>query len=138
MRPLLLVLVLVVAVLPAAARVHAQPVQYGKWEVTTKVDMPGLPMDMPPVTHTQCLTEDDMTPHTPETQENCETDFEVDGNTVHYTVTCEQPEGTMRGEGSSTYTDDTMMGSMRMVMQSDEGTMEMTHEYSGRYIGPCE
>ncbi len=135
MRHLFLLLVaclLLVAAAPASAQM-----KYGKWEITTKVNMPGMPMEMSPMTHTQCLTEDDMMPQAEQPDHNCETESRVDGNTVHYTVTCDTPEGSMRGEGTSTYTDGTMSGSMHMVMEG-ENAMEMTQEYSGRYLGPCE
>ncbi|TVM15636.1 hypothetical protein DPQ33_14645 [Oceanidesulfovibrio indonesiensis] len=136
MRNLLLLFVaglLLVAAAPASAQI-----KYGTWEITTKVSMPGMPMEMPAMTHTQCLTEDGMTPQAEQPDHNCETESRVEGDTVHYTVICDSPEGSMRGEGTATYAGDTMSGSMHMVMEGDDGDMEVTQEYSGRYLGPCE
>ena len=46
--------------------------QEGKWEITTKVEMPGMPMNMPPMTHTQCLTKDDFVPQNSQSGEECQ------------------------------------------------------------------
>ena len=34
----------------------------GMWEITTKWDMPGMPMEMPSVTFTQCLSRENTVP----------------------------------------------------------------------------
>ena len=46
-----------VAALAIAASVLAQgPRLDGKWEIITEVDLPGMPMKMPPMTVTRCVT----------------------------------------------------------------------------------
>ena len=50
-------------VLAAVSVSYAGPdMKEGKWEMTTKMEMPGMPMEMPPVTYTQCLTKTDFVP----------------------------------------------------------------------------
>ena len=44
-------------VLPAAAFAQG-PRRDGKWEVKMQTEMPGMPMQMPPVTLTQCITKE--------------------------------------------------------------------------------
>ncbi len=34
----------------------------GKWEITTQMEMPGMPMAMPAFTHTQCMTSEQNVP----------------------------------------------------------------------------
>lgn len=136
MRHLCLMLI-VAALLAAAGTASAQQIKYGKWEITTKVNMVGMPMDMPPMTRTQCLTEEDLTPRTEQPNDNCTTDYTVDGNTVHFTMACDTPEGKLKGEGMAIYEGETMKGSLTMVMHG-ENEMEMTHDYEGHYLGPCD
>ena len=51
---------LVVAVLAIGIVALAQgPRRDGKWEVTTEMDMPGMPMKMPPFTNIQCVTKEE-------------------------------------------------------------------------------
>src|SRR3954468_8229924 len=34
----------------------SSPMREGNWETTMKMNMPGMPMDMPPMKQTQCIT----------------------------------------------------------------------------------
>lgn len=45
----------------------------GLWEITVKMDMPGMPMQMPAMTHTQCITKKDLIPQKPEKNQDCKT-----------------------------------------------------------------
>jgi len=42
----------------------------GMWEITMKMDMPGMSMEMPPVTFNQCLTKKDLVPQKKEKNED--------------------------------------------------------------------
>ncbi|MDX9709788.1 MAG: hypothetical protein RBT64_09555 [Trichloromonas sp.] len=44
---------------PAAGQVDMQD---GQWEITTRVEMPGIPVQIPPMTVSQCITQKDLIP----------------------------------------------------------------------------
>ena len=63
--------------------------QEGKWEITTKTEMVGMSMSMPPMTRTQCLTKKDLVPQDSQQGSECKiTDTKVVGNTVTWTIKC--------------------------------------------------
>lgn len=126
-------------IFPMAFLAFAQPdMREGMWEITTQIEMPGMPMQMPAVTYTQCITKDDLIPQDPQPDQECETiDYKIDGNTVTYKIECSSQGGQIKGQGTATYHDDTMSGSMQMTI-SEQAHMEMSYEYSGRWIGECQ
>ena len=69
----------------------------GRWEVKTEMEMPGMPMKMPPMTTTQCVTKeqaDDPSGACPGrgAPNNCKVfDYKVTGNTVTWSMKCEGP-----------------------------------------------
>ena len=63
-RNLALFVLVCAFVLPAYA---AGPAKAGKWQTTIEMEMEGMPMKMPPVTNTHCITKEQA-----ESAENCE------------------------------------------------------------------
>jgi len=132
----------VLGLMVAAASVSAAGpnIQEGKWQITTKVDMPGMPADMPQqtFTHTECLTKDDYVPRGSQTSGSggdCEIrDVRRDGNTVTWTMHCNTGQGEMNGKGSITYNGDSFEGTIESVMSG----MQMTQHLNGQRIGDCE
>jgi hypothetical protein len=123
-------------VVPAYA---AGPVKPGKWETTMEMEMPGMPMKMPPITVSHCITKEQA--ENPENavprndrQKDCKiSDMKVDGNTVSWKMTCEKSQTS--GTGSITYSGDSYTGHMDMKMAGDR---EMHMKYSGKYLGACD
>ncbi len=111
--------------------------QEGLWEITVKMEMPGMPMNMPSMTHTQCITNEDMVPSgSPQQAEECKiTRTKMEGDTVTWTMECDSPEGKTRATGKIIYSGNTFKGTIKMTMK--EG-MEMTQHLSGRRIGNCK
>lgn len=106
----------------------------GQWEITSKVEMPGMPMNLPPSTHTQCITNENLVPRGAQEGGECKiADTKVKGDTVTWTMECDTPEGKTRATGEITYKGDTFKGTIKMRMQG----MEMTHHLSGRRVGNC-
>ena len=69
----------------------------GLWEITTKAEMKGMPMQMPATTMKQCMTKKDMTPKPekqPKGQECTMKDQKVSGDTVTYTMECKSADST--------------------------------------------
>lgn len=115
----------------------ASPQKAGKWQSTMQMEMPGMPVKLPPVTVTTCLSEEDVKdpqksiPNDPKS--DCKFgDVNVDGNTMSWTMEC--PKQGMKGKGSMTYENDTYSGQMDMSV----GEQEMKMKYSGKYLGACD
>jgi hypothetical protein len=115
------------------------PQRDGRWEVRMEMEMPGMPMKMPPMTTTQCVTKeqaDDPQRSVPQgrgNQNNCKvSDYKVSGNTVTWSMKCEGPEA-MSGTGEITYGQNTYEGTMKMTREGQT----MTMKYSGKRLGDC-
>jgi hypothetical protein len=101
------------------------------------MEMPGMQMNMPPMTHTQCITENDYVPQTSQPGEECKiTKTRVSGDTVTWTMHCRGEGGEMNGTGKVTYRGDTFEGKISMSMAPSG--MSMTIYTNGRRIGDCD
>ncbi|HEX6087132.1 MAG TPA: DUF3617 family protein [Thermoanaerobaculia bacterium] len=123
-----------IAVAPAGAAENPQ--KPGKWKVSMQMEIPGMPIKMPPVNFEICLTEEDLkdpkkaVPNDPKS--DCKVgDYTVDGKTVTWTVDC--PKQNMKGKGEITYTDDSYSGGMDMTV----GEQQMKTKYTGKWLGAC-
>ncbi len=111
----------------------------GKWEITSKIEMPGMPVNMPQntFTQTQCLTKDNYVPKPNQNQsgQNCQIkDIRTSGNTVIWTINCNSVQGAMKGKGQITYKGDSFEGTIKMSSPGGEIIQHM----KGRRIGECE
>jgi hypothetical protein len=103
------------------------------WEVTTRMSMEGMPMEMPPQTSRVCAAKAWKEP--PGGRPDCKsTDFRQTGNKVTWKAVCSGPppmtgEGEIVRESDSAYT-----GSIKF--NSSEGNM--TIKLNGRRLGACE
>lgn len=107
----------------------------GLWQITVTMDMPGMPMQMPPQTFTHCLTKKDMIPQKEEPNQDCKIiKYDVKGDTVTWVVECKDPEGTTVGNGKATYKGTTFDG----VVKVKAVDMEITQKLNGKWIGQCK
>jgi hypothetical protein len=134
-----LAVLLAVCALPAVA-FAASPAKPGKWEMTTQMEMTGMPMKMPAHTFTYCLTKEEaenpekLAPEQQRKNSDCKrTELNITGNTVSWKVTCEKSGS--KGEGKITYSSDAFNGVMHMTMPNGG---EMNAKYSGKYLGACD
>ncbi|MCP5420134.1 MAG: DUF3617 family protein [Gammaproteobacteria bacterium] len=103
----------------------------GLWEWTATMDM----ADMPPTTHRQCLTREDLIPKDEKVDPRCKVDkFSTENNTVTWTMTCKAPEGTLLHEGHIQYQGDTAEGEIQVSMSS----LSMRSTLKGHRVGPCK
>jgi len=115
----------------------------GLWEITTKMEMQGMPMKMPARKHTQCLTKENMlktmVPKEQTQEEECKiTDTKIRGNTVTWVMKC-SGEDAMEVTGKITYHGDTFEGTITMISNDpEEDKMKMINHISGRRIGKCK
>lgn len=107
----------------------------GKWEITTKTKMAEMPAQS--ITHTQCVTNEDLIPRSNDENNNCTvTNMKTIGNTVSWEITCGGQSGQINGTGEITYNGDTMKGKMEMTIKGMG--MKIKNILSGKRIGPCE
>lgn len=111
----------------------------GMWEMTTEIDMPGIPMKIPPMVSRQCLSKDNIIPKQgPADQEICTySSTKTKGNTVSWSVECKSPGGITKSEGAIIYRGTRFDGTLTMSM-TGAITMSGTNRISGRRIGDCQ
>lgn len=111
----------------------------GQYEITSKVEMPGMPSPMPPQTMTHCLTEQDPVPNQDASNQDCNiTDLVTKGNTISWKMECSQQGQKMESNGQMTYDGDSFEGIIKTKMGSQGGNMTITTIISGKRIGDCE
>jgi hypothetical protein len=129
----------IIAVALSVSVLAQSPRRDGQWEVKTEMEMPGMPMKMPAMTTTQCITKEQVedpqrsVPQGRGTPNNCKVfNYKVSGNKVSWSMKCEGPEA-MSGTGEITYGDNTYDGVMKMERQGQT----MTMKYTGKRLGDC-
>jgi len=106
------------------------------WEVTTKMEMPGMPMAMPPQTNRFCLgknrKDEDFVPRQ---SGDCRMlESKRVGNRFTYRMECTGSHPAVV-EGAINFANDAYDGQMRMAMKDTNDAMNMT--FSGRRVGDC-
>jgi hypothetical protein len=136
MRKFISILGVVAVVTAVGAQAQKSPQKPGKWQMTMEMEMPGMPMKMPPVTTEVCVTEQDLAdpqkavPQDPKSKCTV-SDYKVKGNTTSWKMDC--PEEEMTGTAEMTYTENAYSGTMKMKM----GDREMVSKVSGKWLGTC-
>ena len=127
-----------VAVLLAALAASLSVAAQGKdelWEISSKMEMPGMPMAMPAQVNRVCVgknrKDEDLVPK----QSNCRVvDSRRVGNKFSYKMECTGNEPTTT-VGELTFNDNAYDGQMRMTMTKTKDTMNMA--LSGKRVGDC-
>jgi hypothetical protein len=108
------------------------------WEVTSKMEMPGMPFAMPAQTVRVCMKKghaNDPNSAIPKNNgQDCKiTDTKISGNKSSWKMKC---EGThpMTGSGEITNRE----GSYSGKMEAHSGDGEMTMVYEGKRVGTCQ
>jgi hypothetical protein len=115
------------------------PMRPGSWEVTMKMSMPGMNMEMPPMKQTQCVTADMLKdpqsalPKGPNAGDCKVSNYKFTANTATYTMTCTTPMamtavGEMKYNGTDAYTG---------TITIDSGGQKMSMSYDAKRLGDC-
>ena len=129
----------ILCILLAALPAWGLDLQPGKYEITAKVDMPGMSGGMPPQTTVQCLNEQNLVPDSSVGAQGCKiTDMKTKGNTVTYTMECDQQGMKIKSTGEITYKGDSFEGTTKTSMGPAAGGMTVTTVIKGKRIGKCE
>ena len=130
-----LVAVLVVLLVPAVS-FAAKTMQEGLWELTTQMEMPGMPMKMPPTVMKHCYTKSDVSDQKKiiSRDKNCTvTDLKTSANKVTWKLKC-------TGENAATMTGETVFdsNSYTSVMNMNSHGQKMTMKVKGKRLGNCK
>ncbi len=107
----------------------------GMWEWTATMEMPGMPMQLPPSSYSTCITSVDFIPKDSKLGQSCETiDLQTHGDTVSWNMSCTTPQGSATSQGQITYSGDTAVGDMQINSMG----MLMLSKTTGRRLGPCK
>lgn len=124
-------------------RADAEPdLRDGMWEITTSMELAGMPAGMPPVKNTQCITKQNAVPKAQDLQQqDCTMSApRISGNTVTWTVDCKGEDGPVRGTGRIVYRGDTFDGTLTMSVQEpgQGGSFQIVQHMKGKRIGACK
>jgi Protein of unknown function (DUF3617) len=105
------------------------------WEVSSKMEMPGMPMAMPAQVNRVCTSknrrDEDLVPK----QGDCHMlESKRTGNTLAYKMECSGAHASTVN-GTMTFGNNVYDGKMHMVMKGSNDAMDMT--FSGRRVGDC-
>jgi hypothetical protein len=128
----------VLFVLATTLPVMAVDLKPGKYEITIKVEMAGMPGGIPTQTTTQCLTKEDPVPNSTDMQGCTMKDVVTKGNTMTYTMACDQQGMKSQTSGKMTYSGNTFEGTNQTKMGAEEGAMTITSIIKGKWIGKCD
>lgn len=135
MIPRIIAVVCVLWSVPASLYA-AETIREGLWEVTTTMEMPGMPVKMKPTSMKQCYTKDDVKDQknvvAGKNKDCVVTDMKTSGNKVAWAMKCTgQRAGTYSGE--TTYGKDSYDSVMKMQSQG----RKMTMKTKGKRVGNC-
>ena len=135
-------MILVVAFIAFAAPINAvaaTEMREGLWEITTTMDMPGLPYKMPPTTMNHCYTKDDVKDQKKvvagDNKDCTVTDMKTSGNKVSWKMKC-------TGQSAGSFSGETVMGKdsyesvMKMQSEATKGKT-MTTKMKAKRLGNC-
>ena len=109
------------------------------WQITTSMEMEGMPMAMPQQTSKACLPKDRKSDAAIPKDESCTTtDHRKSGNKTSYKIVC-QGKNKMTGTGEfEDLGSDGYRGKTRLTGTMDGEKMDMTQKFSGKRIGTCK
>ena len=129
----------------AAGPVAAQIVGYkadpqGKdelWDVTSKMEMAGMPFAMPAQTNRVCVEKGNDAGTIPKNDGCKVVETNRSGNRFTYKMACKDNKNDYIATGESTSTGNGYQGKMRMVGKMDGQQMDMAMSYTGARAGNC-
>jgi hypothetical protein len=114
----------------------ANSIREGLWEITSRVEMPGMPIAIPPTIMKHCYSKTDVADQKKviARQQDCKvTDMKTSGNKVSWTMKC-------TGKQAATMTGETVFGgdSYTSIMHMKAEGHDMTTKVKGKRIGDCQ
>ncbi len=139
MRTATTLILLIIAMFCLAANAWTLDLEEGRYEITSTVKMPGMPMQPPPTTITECVTQQDPVPNQQADNGNCKiTDMKTVGNTVTWKMECDQQGQKMKSRGKMVYHGGRFEGKVDTQMGPEAGNMKISTTIEGRRVGDCQ
>ncbi|HEX9183449.1 MAG TPA: DUF3617 family protein [Burkholderiales bacterium] len=124
--------------LGAAAGAGAQGGSDELWDMTTRMEMAGMPGGGQSFTNQVCMRKGQTQPDRMSQDKNCKVaDMRTVGNKTTWRIECAGRDP-VTGEGEVTRTRDSMNGRMRMQGKRGNESFDMTTVMSGRLVGTCD
>lgn len=134
-RTTIAVSLLLAAFVSAAAKASDINMNPGLWQWTALLDMPGMPLPLPPTSYTTCISRADFVPKDSQLGRACETiDLKTEGDRVSWNISCSQAAGVTRSWGSITYYGDSAEGTISIDIEG----MQLSSTTRGKRLGPCQ
>jgi hypothetical protein len=114
----------------------ASEMREGMWEITSSIDMPGMPVKVPPTVVRHCYTKDDVKdPKKVVASKNSDctvTDMKKSGSKVTWKMQC-------TGKSKGTFSGETVFGndSYESTMNMQSEGRSMTTKSKARRVGNC-
>lgn len=136
------VLILAAAMLLLAPPGIAAPtLEEGEWEFTMTLDGPTMPVAIPPVRFTNCLTKRHPIPKQgQQLSKECKMiEQTASGNTVDYILRCTSNGTTLESAGRAQFSGATMSGTVKQTMKQGGKVMHTaTATMTGKRVGACK
>ena len=129
--------ILVLVSLPTTI-LAANGIREGMWEITSRMEMPGMPMAMPPTTIKHCYTKADVKDQKKmiARDKNCTvTDLKSAGNKVSWKMVC-TGKNAGKFSGETVFSGDSYNSVMKMQSEGGKGT-SMNMKVKGKRVGNC-
>ncbi|HYR00693.1 MAG TPA: DUF3617 family protein [Casimicrobiaceae bacterium] len=107
------------------------------WDVTSKMEMAGMPFAMPAQTRRVCAAKGNDAGTIPRNEGCTVVEAKRIGNKLDYRMNCKSGQNDYTATGESTWTGNGYGGRMRMVGKMDGQPMDMTMTYTGTRAGNC-
>lgn len=108
------------------------------WDMTTRMEMAGMPGGGQSFTNQVCMKKGQTQPDRMSQDRNCKVaDMRTVGNKTTWRIECAGRDP-VTGEGEVTRTRDSMNGRMRMQGKRGNESFDMTTVMSGRLVGTCD
>ncbi len=117
----------------------AEGIREGMWEITSKMEMPGMPMAMPPTTVKHCYTKDEVKDQKKviNRDKDCTvTDLKSSGNKVTWKMVC-TGKNAGKFSGETVFSGDSYDSVMHMQSEDGKGGA-MTIKAKGKRVGNCQ
>ncbi len=117
--------------------VNATDLKEGLWEMTSKMEMKGMPLHMTAQKFKQCITKERSVPmETEKGDTKCKViEQKVKGDTIFWKIICNDKEGETIVTGKGTYKNDKFEGETKI--KTPDG-MELKQQITGKWIGKCK
>jgi len=132
---LLMAIGIVWCLLPAIGA-EALDFQPGQYQITSTAEIPGMPA-VPAQQTVQCLTEQEPVSADMVGSGCSISNLKTSGNTVSWSMTCDQQGTKATGTGRITYQHDSFSGVFTTTMDTPGGPVTITTKSTGTRIGPC-